>query len=69
MTDFDAHTRANCIRILLDGMADTQRAHAAGFLLAEVERLYLAGRIPPPVWIAELRAADWREPPQPRPAT
>lgn len=61
MTGFDAFTR-----ILLDGTANAQRAHAASFLLAEVERLYLAGGTTPPAWIGELRAvADWREPPEP----
>lgn len=66
MTEFDAATCANCIRILLNGMAETQRDHAAAFLMAEVERLYLAAGVAPPPWIGQLRRhADWSAPTPP----
>jgi hypothetical protein len=36
-------------------MRDEQRRHAAGFLLNEVERLYVASGVPRPSWIDALR--------------
>lgn len=55
-TEPDADTCAAAIDVLLHGMRnDQQRAHAAGFLLEELERLYGAARIPRPRWIDVLR--------------
>ena len=66
MTEFDASTCANCIRILLGAMTDPQRKHAATFLLADVERLHLAAGNKPPAWIGVLRAKnDWQQSPPP----
>lgn len=39
---FDAHTCGNALKTLLHALPDVQQDHAAGFLLAEVERLYVA---------------------------
>jgi hypothetical protein len=36
-------------------MPEEQRGHAAGFLLDEVERLYVAAGVPRPSWIDALR--------------
>jgi hypothetical protein len=44
------------IQILLHGLGEQQRAHAFGFLLGDLERLYLSAGCSPPAWINTLRA-------------
>lgn len=56
MTEFDARTYGNALRILLDGFREEQRGHAAGFLLAELDRLHVAAGNAPPRWINVLRS-------------
>lgn len=57
MNEPDITTIRAAIKILLHGLVPEQRAHAADFLLRELERLYLAAARPPPSWIGELRFA------------
>jgi hypothetical protein len=45
------------IQILLHGLADEQRPHAAVFLLRDIEDKYTAAGRPAPMWIGELRAS------------
>lgn len=56
MTEPDAATRRAALVSLLHAMPPEQQTRAAGFLLQEVERLYVAAGIPRPVWIDELRS-------------
>ena len=55
MTEPTPATCAAALDVLLHGMPVEQRPHAAGFLLDEVERLYMAGGVPRPSWIDALR--------------
>lgn len=52
----DAETCSAAIRILLHGLGEEQRSHAFGFLLGDLERLYLSAGCSPPAWINMLRA-------------
>jgi hypothetical protein len=56
MKEFDARTCGNALDTLLQGFAEEQRPNAAGFLLAELERLYVAAGHAPPTWLRTLRA-------------
>jgi hypothetical protein len=55
VTAFDARTCANALDALLQGFPDEQRGHAAAFLVADLERLYLAAGHGVPPWINGLR--------------
>lgn len=55
MTDPSPAACAAALDVLLQGMPDEQRRHAAGFLLHELERLYGAAGVPRPPWIDALR--------------
>lgn len=57
MNEPDITTIRAALKILLHGLIQEQRAHAADFLLVELERLYTAAGRPPPSWIGELRFA------------
>jgi hypothetical protein len=54
--NFDAPTCRNALDTLLHGLPEEQRGHAAGFLLAELDRLYVAAGHAPPPWINVLRS-------------
>jgi hypothetical protein len=57
MTEPSTASCRAAILILLHGLADEQRQHAAVFLLRDIEEKYLAGGRPAPTWIGKLRAA------------
>lgn len=53
----DISTIRAALKTLLHGLVPEQRAHAADFLLKELEWLYTAAGRPGPSWIGELRFA------------
>lgn len=55
MREPDTATCRTAHLTLFYGMAVEQQAHGAGFLVRELERLYISGRCTPPAWIGELR--------------
>ena len=61
MTEPSPADCAAAIDILLHGMPDEQRSHAAGFLLEEVERLYGVAGVCRPRWVDALRTEQVRQ--------